>query len=451
MGKIVPHVSFGEAFRVWLKVGFMSFGGPAGQIALMHRILVDEKKWIGEARFLHALNYCMLLPGPEAQQLATYVGWMLHRTAGGLVAGLLFVIPGAIVILALSTIYAGFHKVPLVEALFFGIKAAVLAVVVEALLRIARRALKNSWMYGLAAAAFVGIFFLDIPFPIIVVAAGLIGYLGGRWRPDRFIVVKPHGEGAEAEPRAAEIALDARPPVTATTTIATLLLWLFVWLAPVAALWLALGWTNPFTEIGKFFSAMAVVTFGGAYAVLAYVAQEAVSTYGWLSAGEMLDGLGLAETTPGPLILVLEYVGYLAAFRNPLGLNPYVGGTLGAVLTVWVTFAPSFLWIFVGAPYVERTRRMLGFSAALSGITAAVVGVILNLTVWFALHVLFAKIDTLHWNGIRLYVPELASLDWASLALAAAAIVAMLRFKVGMLVTIAAAAVLGAAYHLALR
>ncbi len=445
------HVSFGEAFRVWLKIGFLSFGGPAGQIALMHRILVDEKKWIGEARFLHALNYCMLLPGPEAQQLATYIGWMLHRTAGGLAAGLLFVIPGAFVILALSTIYAGFHKVPLVEALFFGIKAAVLAVVVEALIRIARRALKNSWMYGLAAAAFVGIFFLDIPFPIIVVAAGLIGYLGGRWRPDRFIVVKPHGEGAEAEPRAAEIALDARQPVTASTTIATLLLWLFVWLAPVAALWLALGWSNPFTEIGKFFSAMAVVTFGGAYAVLAYVAQEAVTTYGWLSAGEMLDGLGLAETTPGPLILVLEYVGYLAAFRNPLGLNAYLGGTLGAVLTVWVTFAPSFLWIFVGAPYVERTRRMLGFSAALSGITAAVVGVILNLTFWFALHVLFAKIDTLHWSGIRLYVPELASLDWASLALAAAAIVAMLRFKVGMLVTIAAAAALGAAYHLALR
>jgi chromate transporter len=445
------HVRFGEAFRVWLKIGLLSFGGPAGQIALMHRILVDEKKWIGEARFLHALNYCMVLPGPEATQLAAYIGWMLHRTAGGLVAGVLFVVPGACVILALSTIYAGFQQVPLVQALFFGIKAAVLAVVVEALLRIARRALKNSWMYALAAAAFVAIFFLDIPFPIIVVAAGVIGYFGGRWRPDRFIVVKPHGEGAAAAPRAAEIALDARPTVTAGATVATTLLWLFVWLAPVAALWLALGWSNPFTEIGKFFSTMAIVTFGGAYAVLAYVAQEAVSTYGWLSPGEMLDGLGLAETTPGPLILVLEYVGYLAAFRHPLGLNPYLAGTLGAALTVWVTFAPSFLFIFAGAPYVERTRAMPGLSAALSGITAAVVGVVLNLTVWFALNVLFAKLETVRWHGIRLYVPELASLDWVSFGLAAAAIAAMLRFKLGMIWTLAAAAALGALYHLALR
>ena len=445
------RVSFGAAFRVWLKIGLLSFGGPAGQIALMHRVLVDEKKWIGEARFLHALNYCMVLPGPEAQQLATYIGWMLHRTAGGLAAGLLFVIPGACVILALSTIYAGFQNVPLVQALFFGIKAAVLAVVVEALLRIAKRALKNSWMYALAGAAFVCIFFLDIPFPIIVVAAGIIGYLGGRWRPDRFIVVKPHGAGAAEAPRAAEAALDARAPVTAAATVATVALWLFVWLAPVAALWLALGWGHPFTEIGKFFGTMAIVTFGGAYAVLAYVAQEAVTTYGWLSPGEMLDGLGLAETTPGPLILVLEYVGYLAGFRHAGGLNPYLAGTLGALLTVWVTFTPSFLWIFAGAPYVERTRGMQGFSAALSGITAAVVGVVLNLTVWFALNVVFAKVDTLHWHGLRLYVPELASLDWAALALAAAALVAMLRFKAGMIPTLAAAAALGAAWHLALR
>jgi chromate transporter len=446
-----PRVSYGEALRVWLKIGLLSFGGPAGQIATMHRILVDEKKWIGEARFLHALNYCMVLPGPEATQLATYVGWMLHRTAGGLAAGILFVVPGAIVMLALSTIYAGFQKVPLVEALFFGIKAAVLAVVVEALLRIAKRALKNSWMYALAAAAFVGIFFLDIPFPLIVVAAGAIGYLGGRLRPDRFMVVKPHGAAAADAPRAAEAAHDARAPVSGAATLGTIVLWLVIWLAPVAALWLALGWSNPFTEIGKFFGAMAIVTFGGAYAVLAYVAQETVTTYGWLSAGEMLDGLGLAETTPGPLILVLEYVGYLAGFRHPLGLNPYLAGTLGALLTVWVTFAPSFLFVFAGAPYVERTRGMQGFSSALSGITAAVVGVVLNLTVWFALNVVFAKVETLHWHGLRLYVPDLASLNWASLALAAAALVAMLRFKVGMIPTLAVAAALGAAWHLALR
>jgi len=447
----VPRVSFADAFRVWLKIGLLGFGGPAGQIALMHRILVDEKKWIGEARFLHALNYCMVLPGPEAQQLATYIGWMLHRTAGGLAAGLLFVIPGAIVILALSAVCAGFQQVPLVQALFFGIKAAVLAVVVEALVRIGRRALKNAWMYALAAAAFVGIFFLDIPFPIIVVAAGLAGYLGGRWRPQRFMVVKPHAEAKPEAPRAAEAALDARPRVRPGQTIRTVLLWLAVWLAPVAVLWIMLGWRNPFTEIGVFFSTMAVVTFGGAYAVLAYVAQEAVATYGWLSAHEMLDGLGLAETTPGPLILVLEYVGFLAGFRNPLGLDPFMAGMLGALLTVWVTFAPSFLWIFAGAPYVERTRGMQGFSAALSGITAAVVGVILNLTVWFALNVLFATVETVRWHGVRLYVPEIASLDWAALVLAAAALVAMFRLKLGMIPTLAGAAALGALWHLALR
>lgn len=444
-------VPFGEALRFWLKLGFISFGGPAGQIAIMHAELVERRRWISERRFLHALNYCMVLPGPEATQLATYIGWMLHRTAGGLVAGVLFVLPGALVILVLSTVYAGFQKVPLVQALFFGIKAAVLAVVVEALLRIARRALKNSWMYALAGAAFVGIFFLDIPFPLIVVAAGVIGYFGGRIRPDRFFVVKPQGAGGAEAPRAAELAHDARAPVTAAATVATIALWLFVWLAPVAALWLALGWGHPFTEIGKFFSTMAIVTFGGAYAVLAYVAQEAVTTYGWLSAGEMLDGLGLAETTPGPLILVLEYVGYLAGFRHATGLDPYLAGTLGALLTVWVTFAPSFLFIFAGAPYVERTRGMRGFSAALSGITAAVVGVVLNLTVWFALNVVFAKVETLHWHGLRLYVPEIASLDWAALVLAAAALVAMLRFKIGMIVTLACAAALGAAWHLALR
>jgi chromate transporter len=450
-GGVSARVSFGEAFRVWFKIGLLSFGGPAGQIATMHRILVDEKKWIGEARFLHALNYCMVLPGPEATQLATYIGWMLHRTAGGLAAGILFVTPGALVILALSTIYAGFQQVPLVQALFFGIKAAVLAVVVEALLRIARRALRNAYMYALAAAAFVGIFFLDIPFPLIVIGAGAIGYFGGRWRPDRFIVVKPRDAAATPAPRAAEAACDARAPVSAAATTATVALWLFIWLAPVAALWWALGWSDPFTEIGKFFSTMAIVTFGGAYAVLAYVAQEAVTTYGWLSAGEMLDGLGLAETTPGPLILVLEYVGYLAGFRHATGLNPYLAGTLGALLTVWVTFAPSFLFIFAGAPYVERTREMRGFSAALSGITAAVVGVVLNLTVWFALNVVFATVETVHWHVIRLYVPEPASIDWASLALAAAALVAMLRFKAGMIPTLAAAAALGAAWHLALR
>ncbi len=450
-GISVARASYAEALRVWLKIGLLGFGGPAGQIALMHRILVDEKRWIGEARFLHALNYCMLLPGPEAQQLATYVGWMLHRTTGGLAAGLLFVVPGAIVILTLSAIYAGFHKLAVVEAIFFGIKAAVLAVVLEALLRIARRALKNRWMYAIAGAAFVGIFFLDIPFPLIVLAAGALGLVGARVNPEAFAPVQQDKELAAQPPRAAEAALDARPPTTLGNTIGTAAFWLFVWLAPVVVLAATLGSMHVFTDIAQFFSVMAVVTFGGAYAVLAYVAQEAVSTYGWLSAGEMLDGLGLAETTPGPLILVLEFVGFLAAFRAPGVLDPYLAGALGALLTLWVTFAPSFLWIFAGAPYVERVRRNRALSAALTAITAAVVGVVLNLTIWFAIHVLFAKVDLLQWNGIKLLLPDPATLSWASALLAVASIVALLRWKIGMIPTLAGAAVLGAAYHLLLR
>jgi chromate transporter len=444
-------VRFADALRVWLRIGLLGFGGPAGQIALMHRILVDEKKWIGEARFLHALNYCMLLPGPEAQQLATYVGWMLHRTAGGLAAGLLFVAPGAALILALSMAYAGFRNAPALEAIFFGIKAAVVAVVIEALLRIAKRALKNAWMYGLAAAAFVGIFFLDVPFPLIVFAAGAIGLVGGRWWPERFVVIKPKTSDAATPPRAAEAALDARPPVDARTAARTVLVWLGIWLAPVIALTAGLGWSHTFAEIGRFFSLMATVTFGGAYAVLAYVAQEAVSTYGWLNAGEMLDGLGLAETTPGPLILVLEYVGFLAAFRDAGGLNPYLAGALGALLTLWATFAPSFLWIFAGAPYVEKLRGRATLSAALSAITAAVVGVVLNLALWFAIHVLFAKVETQWLHGVRLLTPTLASLDFAAAILALAAAIAMLRFHFNMIATLGASAALGAAYFLLLR
>ena len=444
-------VSFGAALRVWLKIGLIGFGGPAGQIALMHRLLVEEKKWVSEARFLHALNYCTLLPGPEAQQLATYIGWMLHRTAGGLAAGILFVAPGALVILALSAIYAGFQKVPAVEALFFGIKAVVLAVVIEALLRIGKRALKNGWMYAIAGAAFIGIFFLDVPFPLIVLAAGIAGYCGGRWRPDLFVVIKGHAGKAEDATRPADAALEARmtaQPPRAGRTIATALIWAAVWLAPVLALWLALGGGHVFSQIALFFSKMAVVTFGGAYAVLAYVAQEAVESYRWLSAGEMLDGLGLAETTPGPLILVLEYVGFLAAYRTPGALGPYAAGTIGAAIALWVTFAPSFLWIFAGAPYVEKLRGRQTLSAALSAITAAVVGVILNLTIWFALHVLFAKVETLRWHGLKLLRPELATIDVAAAAIAAAALVATLRFKAGMIPTLIVGALAGAAWRL---
>jgi chromate transporter len=440
------QVSFAEAFGVWLKIGLMSFGGPAGQIALMHRVLVDEKKWVSESRFLHALNYCMLLPGPEAQQLAIYVGWLLHRTAGGLVAGLLFVLPGALVIWTLSVLYAGFSNLTVVQAVFFGIKAAVLAVVVIALFRIGKRVLKNGVMFGLAAAAFVAIFFFDVPFPVIIATAALIGFIGGRVAPDRFVVIEGH-DGKEAG-GVVDAALDGshldhtRPSALRAVKVAAI--WLPLWLGPLALLAITLGLGHVFTQEGVFFSKMAVVTFGGAYAVLAYVAQQAVDTYGWLKPAEMLDGLGLAETTPGPLILVLQFVGFLAAFRNPAGLDPIVAGTLGAIITTWMTFAPCFLWIFLGAPYIEALRGNKALSAALSAITAAVVGVVLNLAVWFALHVMFGRVEEVHAWGLKLQVPEVATIDLAVAALAAAAFVVMIRFKANMLLVLAGCAAVGA-------
>jgi chromate transporter len=450
-GEPTHSISFAEATRVWLRVALLSFGGPAGQIAVMHRILVEEKKWISESRFLHALNYCMLLPGPEAQQLATYIGWLLHRTAGGLVAGTLFVLPGFVAILVLSVLYAGFKELALMQAVFFGIKAAVLAIVVEAVIRIGKRALKNATMVALAAAAFVAIFFLDVPFPLVIIGAGLIGYIGGRVDPERFAVIQGHAPAAGAAP-AVDTLLEgdlehARPSLTRAMTV--LAIWLPLWLGPPALVIWTFGPGHVFSEIGVFFSKMAVVTFGGAYAVLAYVAQEAVQHYRWLTASEMLDGLGMAETTPGPLIMVLQFVGFLAAFRSPGTLNPYAAGVFASVLTTWVTFTPCFLWIFLGAPYVERLRGNRALSAALSAITAAVVGVILNLAVWFALHLAFGEVNEVRAYGLKLQVPVLATVNVASVVLAAAAFVAMLRFKVGMLPVIAAGAAVGALYYLA--
>jgi chromate transporter len=445
-------VSFAEAAKVWAKIGFTGFGGPAGQIALMHRILVDEKRWIGETRFLHALNYCMLLPGPEAQQLATYIGWLLHRTWGGIVAGALFVLPGFFVILALSALYAGFQKFALVEGMFFGIKAAVLAIVVHALERIARRALRNRAMVALAAAAFVAIFFFDVAFPVIVAAAAAVGYMGGRLFPEIFgsaaVHAVPEGDDAPALDRFLENggADHTRPSARRAIKVSAVLT---LWLGPVAALVALFGPSDVYSSIGIFFSKMAVVTFGGAYAVLAYVAQEAVNHYGWLAPGEMLDGLGLAETTPGPLILVTEFVGFLAAFRAPGVLPPMLAGVLGAALTTWVTFVPCFLWIFLGAPYVERLRGNRQLASALTAITAAVVGVVLNLAVWFALHVLFASVAETHVGPLRLFVPELRSLDLAALVLAAASFFALFRLKVGIIPLVAGAAAAGAAYVLA--
>jgi chromate transporter len=439
-----------EAARVWAKIGLLSFGGPAGQIALMHKELVEERRWIGEQRFLHALNYCMLLPGPEAQQLATYIGWLLHRTAGGLVAGILFVLPGALVMLGLSIVYVLYHDLLLINAIFFGIKAAVLAVVVDALLRISRRALKNRVMVAIAAAAFIGISLFRLPFPLIILAAGLIGWLGSRKVPALFTSAA-HGAGAAVpdRPGAVDLMFERGELTHADPSwrraLGVLAVWLPVWLGPVLLLWVLTGSASIWTQIGAFFSIMAVVTFGGAYAVLAYVAQAAVTTFGWLAPGEMVDGLGLAETTPGPLILVLQFVGFLATFRDPSGADPLLAGCLGALLTTWVTFAPCFLWIFLGAPYVEALRGNRALAAALSAITAAVVGVMLNLALWFAIHVVFRDVRTMEWLGMAPDLPMPGSIDWRAALLSAAAMIAMLRFKLGMIPTLAACAAAGVA------
>jgi len=439
-----PAVPFAEAFATWLKIGLIGFGGPAGQIALMHRILVEEKRWLSEDRFLHALNYCMLLPGPEAQQLAVYAGWLLHRTWGGLVAGVLFVLPGALVILLLSLLYAGLQELPLVQALFYGIKTAVLAVVIEAVLRIGKRALRGPGMVAIAAAAFVAIFAFAVPFPAIVIAAAVIGLLSARFVHQSSTPGDSVRDDAEScASAAAGRGSPGRLKAAVRRVAAVVGTCGLLWLGPVAALLVALGPDNVFAQEAAFFSKMAVVTFGGAYAVLAYVAQEAVATYGWLAPGEMLDGLGLAETTPGPLIMVVQFVGFLGAYRNPGLLEPWLAGTLGALVTTWVTFAPCFLWIFLGAPFIESLRNNRWLNAALSAITAAVVGVVLNLALWFALHVLFGGLDDWRAGPVSLLVPHWRTLDPVALLLSVGALVAMLHFKAGMLTTLAACALLG--------
>lgn len=383
--------SFGEAFATFWRIGILSFGGPTAQIAVMHRILVDEKGWLTERQFLNALSFCMLLPGPEAMQLATYAGWRLHGVAGGLAAGLLFVIPGAAVVLVLAMIYAGFGEVRFVEALFLGIKAAVLVIVVEALLRISRKALKGSVHWVLAGLSFLGIFVFALPFPLIIAVAALLGYL--------------HGDKAGED-------TGERPElVKASRTFATILVWTAIWMVPLVGLAMLVGHDHILAQLGVFFSKLAMVTFGGAYAVLAYMAQDVVVKFGWLEAGQMMDGLGLAETTPGPLILVTEFVGYLAAYRQG-GDGALMLGIAGAAVTLWATFAPCFLWIFAGAPYIDWIIARPRLRGALSAITAAVVGVILNLAVWFALHVFFAEVGRTDVAGLTLWVPEWATLDW---------------------------------------
>jgi chromate transporter len=444
-------VSLNDAFWVWLKVALLSFGGPAAQIAVMHRILVEEEHWISESRFLHALNYCMLLPGPEAKQLAVYIGWLMHRTLGGIMAGALFVVPGVISIMALSYIYAVYGHVPVMVALFFGLKAAVLAIVLEAVFRIGKRSLKNNTMRLLAAAAFVGIFFFAIPFPIIILGAALIGFLGAWSGASAFLVKSGHGSDKKTGV-VVESLLGEELPEHARPTVARALrassIWLALWLVPVILLLITLGRGNVFTEIAVFFSKMAVVTFGGAYAVLAYVAQQAVENYGWLKPGEMLDGLGMAETTPGPLIMVLQFVGFMAAYRDPGALSPMMAGTLGGLLATWVTFIPCFLWIFLGAPFVEVLRDNKAVSGALSTITAAVVGVVLNLAIWFALHTIFREVRPVHGYEFSFDMPVLTSVDPWALALAIAAAIAIFRFKVGMIPTLAACCGAGVVLYL---
>ncbi len=445
------YPSFGEATRVWLKIALLSFGGPAAQIAMMHRILVEEKRWISDRRFLHALNYCMLLPGPEATQLATYVGWLLHKTRGGLVAGLLFILPGILAIMALSWIYVLFGQVGIVAALFFGLKAAILAVVLEAVLRIGRRALKNRTLIALAAAAFVALFFFKVPFPVVVLAAALIGYAGAKSGLHAFDVSMAHGSSGAKQ--VVDTVLDeqqpehTRPSLFRFVTVSAV--WLTIWLVPVALLLAFLGGSNTFSRIAVFFSQMAMVTFGGAYAVLAYVAQRAVEDYGWLSAGEMLDGLGLAETTPGPLIMVLQFVGFLAAFRDPGLLHPLLAASLGGLLATWVTFAPCFLWIFAGAPYIETLRANKALSGALAAITAAVVGVILNLAVWFAQNILFREQKAFSTFGMQIEYPVLASVDVYALGLALLAGVMMFVVRAGLVKTLIVCSAAGVALRLA--
>ena len=439
-------ITFAEAVRVWARIALLSFGGPAGQIAVMHRILVEEKKWIGEERFLHALNFCMLLPGPEAQQLATYIGWLLHKVKGGLVAGTLFVLPGIVAIMALSWIYVLYGGTGPVQALFFGLKAAVLAIVFHAVVRIGSRALGNTPRKAVAAAAFAAIFLFGAPFPLIVLTAGVIGFFTARLGSTAFAAGGGHGPESSSALPDEESALGVSIPEHARASsskrlLRTAAILLLLWLTPVALL-VATG-AGTFADIATFFSKLAVVTFGGAYAVLAYVAQAAVETYGWLSPGEMLDGLGLAESTPGPLIMVTQFVGFLGAYRDPGGLPPLLAGTLGGLLTTWVTFVPCFLWIFIGAPFIERLRGNRALTGALSAITAAVVGVILNLALWFALHYLFTNVSEVGAGPLRLELPDWTSIDALAALLSAAALVALLRFKVGVPALIGTCAVAG--------
>ena len=433
-------VSFWQALQFWLKLGFISFGGPAGQIAIMHQELVEKRRWISERRFLHALNYCMLLPGPEAQQLATYIGWLLHRTWGGVIAGVLFVLPSLLILIVLSWVYIAFGDVPLVAGIFYGIKPAVTAIVLQAAHRIGSRALKNNWLWAIAGASFVAIFALNLPFPLIVLGAALLGYLGWRLAPQHFAVGGGHG-AADKSYGAALIDDDTPPPAHARFRWSRLALILLVgavlWLLPMGLLTALFGWDGSLTQMGWFFTKAALLTFGGAYAVLPYVYQGAIGHYGWVTPTQMIDGLALGETTPGPLIMVVAFVAFVGAYVQPVfgGDSALVSGALAACLVTWFTFLPSFLFILAGGPLVESTHGELKFTAPLTGITAAVVGVILNLALFFAYHVLWPQ----GFSG---------SFDWPSALIALGAAVALLRFKRGVIQVLLGCALVGLAVHL---
>jgi chromate transporter len=439
-GEPARTVSFSEAFRFWVKLGFISFGGPAGQIAIMHRELVERRRWIGEERFLHALNYCMLLPGPEAQQLAVYIGWLMHRTLGGVVAGAFFVIPSIFVLLVLSYVYAAYGHVPAVQGVLSGFKPVVVAIVVEAMLKIGGRALKRRAHFAIAATSFVAIYFLRVPFPLIVLAAGLVGLAGARFWPDVFAVaVRPKvASSSETADETLPLALDDHDPSPAHTlpsrarTARVLAVGLALWALPLAALALWRGWGSLHAEEYRFFTQAALVTFGGAYAVLAYVTQAAAGPFGWITPHQAVDGLALAETTPGPLIMVLQFVGFMAAWNHPEGLSPATSAVVGGLVTTYTTFLPSFLFIFLGAPYIEVLRGDRRLTGALTGVTAAVVGVILNLAIVFGAAVIWPA-------GLT------GGTNWLALAMSAAAFVALYRFKVDVLWVVLAGGLVGLA------
>jgi chromate transporter len=431
------HPGFVEALRFWLKLGFISFGGPTGQIAIMHTELVEKKKWISETRFLHALNYCMLLPGPEAQQLATYVGWLLHKTPGGIVAGALFVLPSVFILWGLSFVYVTFGKVNEIAAIFHGLKPAVMAIVAFAVIRIGKKALKNEVMWMLALLAFIAIFFFKIPFPLIILSAGVVGFIGGKVWPQKFLMAMNHGAKVNNLPTVIsdedEVPFHTKPSLTRAIKVCAVCLSL--WWAPVFLCGVWQGWGSTLVKQGIFFSKAAMVTFGGAYAVLPYVAQRAVEDYHWLSPGHMLDGLGLAETTPGPLIMVVQFVGFVGGWNHPGSLPPLLAATLGALLTTWVTFLPCFLWIFLGAPHIEALRGNQHLTSALTSITAAVVGVVLNLAIWFGLHVLF---------------PSEGVVDWFAVIVSVIAFIGMWRWNWNIVAVVLGSGVVGLIYQIIL-